>query len=90
MSALTASRLSAILDAAVATAGSWRQAFTAMLQAVLADAERFGAKLPVSVERVRTSVRGAAPALDEVTVPALVHFDLGGEHPAGRLPGGWR
>ncbi|GGK12923.1 phosphotransferase [Streptomyces camponoticapitis] len=61
---------------AVATADSWREAFTAMLEAVLADAERFGAKLPVSVERVRELVRGAVPALDEVRVPALVHFDL--------------
>ncbi|WP_405820586.1 aminoglycoside phosphotransferase family protein [Streptomyces sp. NBC_00838] len=61
---------------AVATAGSWREAFTAMLEAVLADAERFGAKLPVSGERVRELIRAAVPALDEVTVPALVHFDL--------------
>lgn len=61
---------------AVPTAPTWRGAFGAMLEAVLGDAERFGAKLPVSVERVRALVRGAAPALDEVTVPALVHFDL--------------
>lgn len=61
---------------AVANAGSWREAFVAMVEAVLGDAERFGVKLPVSVERVRTVVRGAAPALDEVTVPVLVHFDL--------------
>lgn len=61
---------------AVATAGSWREAFTAMLEAVLADAERFGARLPVSGERVRELVRDAVLALDEVTVPALVHFDL--------------
>ncbi|WP_329033453.1 aminoglycoside phosphotransferase family protein [Streptomyces sp. NBC_01725] len=61
---------------AVATAGSWREAFTAMLEAVLADAERFGARLPVTGERVRELVRDAVPALDEVTVPALVHFDL--------------
>lgn len=61
---------------AVPTAPTWREAFTAMLEAVLADAERFGAKLPVSGERVRELVRRAVPALDEVTVPALVHFDL--------------
>ncbi|MET9551353.1 aminoglycoside phosphotransferase family protein [Streptomyces sp. NPDC006645] len=61
---------------AVPTASTWREAFSAMLEAVLADAERFEARLPVSVERVRALVRGAAPALDEVTVPALVHFDL--------------
>ncbi|WP_381797511.1 phosphotransferase family protein [Streptomyces niveus] len=61
---------------AVPTADTWREAFMAMLEAVLADAERFGVKLPVSGERVRELVRGAVPALDEVTVPALVHFDL--------------
>ncbi|MEV8335706.1 phosphotransferase family protein [Streptomyces niveus] len=61
---------------AVPTAPTWRAAFGEMLEAVLGDAERFGARLPVSVERVRALVRGAAPALDEVTVPALVHFDL--------------
>ncbi|MFC9604749.1 phosphotransferase family protein [Streptomyces niveus] len=61
---------------AVPTAGSWREAFMAMLEAVLVDAGRFGAKLPVSGERVRELVRDAVPALDEVTVPALVHFDL--------------
>ncbi|MFD6989072.1 phosphotransferase family protein [Streptomyces sp. NPDC059943] len=61
---------------AVPTADTWREAFMAMLEAVLADAERFGAKLPVSGERVRELVRAAVPALDEVTVPALVHFDL--------------
>lgn len=61
---------------AVPTADGWRAAFGAMLEAVLADAGRFGARLPVSAERVRELVRAAAPALDEVTVPALVHFDL--------------
>lgn len=61
---------------AVPTAGTWREAFTAMLEAVLGDAERFGVTLPVSGERVQELVRGAAPALDEVAVPALVHFDL--------------
>lgn len=61
---------------AVPTAPTWRGAFGAMLEAVLGDAERFGVKLPVSAERVRELVREAAPALDAVTVPALVHFDL--------------
>ncbi|MFD3920967.1 phosphotransferase family protein [Streptomyces sp. NPDC058595] len=61
---------------AVPTSGSWREALMAMLEAVLGDAERFGARLPVSGERVRELIRAAVPALDEVTVPALVHFDL--------------
>jgi len=63
-------------SAAVPTAGSWREAFTAMLAAVLADADRFGCGLPVPVDRVRSLIDAAAPALDQVSVPALVHFDL--------------
>jgi aminoglycoside phosphotransferase (APT) family kinase protein len=54
----------------------WRGAFTAMLEAVLADAARYGATLPVPLDRVRSLAEAAAPALDEVTMPALVHFDL--------------
>jgi aminoglycoside phosphotransferase (APT) family kinase protein len=63
-------------SASVPTADSWREAFTAMLAAVLADADRFGCGLPVPVERVRSLIDAAAPALDGVRVPALVHFDL--------------
>ncbi|WP_052488925.1 phosphotransferase [Streptomyces sp. 150FB] len=61
---------------AVPTARTWRRAFTSMLDAVLADASRFACRLPVRVDRVRTLMRAAAPELDAVTVPALVHFDL--------------
>ncbi len=56
--------------------GGWRGAFTAMLDTVLDDARRFDAWLPEPVERVRALVEAAAPALDEVREPALVHFDL--------------
>ncbi|HEX5495477.1 MAG TPA: aminoglycoside phosphotransferase family protein [Mycobacteriales bacterium] len=55
---------------------SWRAAFTAMLAAVLTDAERFRAWLPWPVERVRETVARHAGVLDEVTTPVLVHFDL--------------
>ncbi|MGP3970230.1 phosphotransferase family protein [Streptomyces sp. 6N223] len=54
----------------------WRGAFTAILDAVLADADRYAATLPVPLDRVRALADAAAPALDEVTAPALVHFDL--------------
>ncbi|GGW93695.1 phosphotransferase [Streptomyces malachitofuscus] len=54
----------------------WRTAFTAMAGAVLADARDHGARLPRPVDEVAAVIRTAGPALDEVTVPALVHFDL--------------
>ncbi|MFF9685572.1 phosphotransferase family protein [Streptomyces sp. NPDC014623] len=55
---------------------TWRQAFTAMTDAVLADAERYGARLPLPADRIREVLAGASGVLDEVTRPALVHFDL--------------
>lgn len=55
---------------------TWREAFTAMTDAVLADAETYGARLPHPVERIREMLRSASGELDEVTRPALVHFDL--------------
>ncbi|MEU6549528.1 aminoglycoside phosphotransferase family protein [Streptomyces sp. NPDC046915] len=57
-------------------AGDWRTAFTAMLDAVLDDARRYGARLPRPADEVARVVGAAYGALDEVTVPGLVHFDL--------------
>ncbi|WP_105969630.1 phosphotransferase family protein [Streptomyces geranii] len=57
-------------------AADWRTAFTTMLDAVLDDAARYGAWLPVPVTEVARALRGAYDVLDEVTVPRLVHFDL--------------
>ncbi|MFF5159454.1 phosphotransferase family protein [Streptomyces sp. NPDC000348] len=57
-------------------APDWRTAFTAMTDAVLADARDHGARLPRPVDEVAAVIRAAAGALDEVTVPVLVHFDL--------------
>lgn len=56
--------------------GDWRSAFAAMLDAVLDDARRYGARLPRPADEVARTVRAAYDALDEVTVPSLVHFDL--------------
>lgn len=53
-------------------APTWREAFLAMVDAVLADAARFGVELP----DVRPAVEARAHLLDEVTTPVLVHFDL--------------
>ncbi|WP_149549255.1 phosphotransferase family protein [Streptomyces marokkonensis] len=57
-------------------APDWPTAFTAMTDAVLADARDHGAPLPRPADEVAAVIRGAAAALDEVTVPVLVHFDL--------------
>jgi aminoglycoside phosphotransferase (APT) family kinase protein len=54
----------------------WRTAFTTMFDAVLDDARRYGARLPRPVDAVARTARSAYGALDEVTVPCLVHFDL--------------
>ncbi|MGW6928789.1 aminoglycoside phosphotransferase family protein [Lentzea sp. NPDC054927] len=49
---------------------TWTEAFFGMFDAVLADARKYGVPLPIAdLTRHRT-------AFDEVTRPALVHFDL--------------
>ncbi|BCB83289.1 phosphotransferase family protein [Phytohabitans suffuscus] len=55
---------------------SWRGAFGAMVDDLMADAARLDKPLPASPERIGALMRRHAGALDEVTRPALVHFDL--------------
>ncbi|MFH9861506.1 phosphotransferase family protein [Streptomyces sp. NPDC017202] len=57
-------------------APDWRSAFAAMLDAVLDDARRYRVRLPRPADEVAAVTRSAFDALDEVTVPRLVHFDL--------------
>ncbi|GAB2886341.1 aminoglycoside phosphotransferase family protein [Streptomyces deserti] len=57
-------------------APDWRTAFTTMFEAVLDDARRYRPRLPRPVDTVARTARAAYDALDEVTVPRLVHFDL--------------
>ncbi|MFJ9677801.1 phosphotransferase family protein [Streptomyces sp. NPDC101194] len=57
-------------------APTWRQAFTAMTDAVLADADAYRARLPRPTAGIRALLAAASPVLDDVTRPALVHFDL--------------
>lgn len=57
-------------------AADWRTAFVTMLDAVLDDARRYRPRLPRPVDVVARTLRAAHDALDEVTVPCLVHFDL--------------
>ncbi|MET8093794.1 aminoglycoside phosphotransferase family protein [Micromonospora sp. NPDC005220] len=54
---------------------TWRSAFTAMLDALLADATDWDVRLPVTAEQLRALVGRHADVLDEVRRPALLHFD---------------
>lgn len=54
---------------------TWRAAFTAIVEALLADAVR-GAVPGIPTDRVRAALAAHAGALDEVTTPRLVHADL--------------
>lgn len=53
---------------------TWRETFTAMVEAVLTDAPRWGVVLPA--DEVRAALRRHGDVLDDVTSPALVHTDL--------------
>ncbi|MEU7975061.1 aminoglycoside phosphotransferase family protein [Micromonospora sp. NPDC049089] len=54
---------------------TWRAAFTAMLDALLADAADWDVRLPVTPEQLHALVGRHADVLDEVRRPALLHFD---------------
>jgi aminoglycoside phosphotransferase (APT) family kinase protein len=58
------------------SAPDWRTAFTAMVDALLDDAERWRSDLGVPADAVRALVADGGSALDEVTEPRLIHFDL--------------
>jgi aminoglycoside phosphotransferase (APT) family kinase protein len=55
---------------------TWRAAFFDMVNAVLADAETFAVTLPRPIDDILEWFNARAVVLDEVTTPALVHFDL--------------
>ena len=57
-------------------AGRWAPAFAAMAGALLDDAEAYRPWLPLPAPELRAAFADAGPALEEVTGPALVHFDL--------------
>jgi aminoglycoside phosphotransferase (APT) family kinase protein len=57
-------------------AATWKEAFLAMVDGLLADAVRFNADLPWPADEIARAVRTEAGVLDEVTEPTLVHFDL--------------
>jgi len=53
---------------------TWREAFGAMIDAVLVDAERWDVELPAA--QVRAAVAAHGRTLDAVTRPVVVHTDL--------------
>jgi aminoglycoside phosphotransferase (APT) family kinase protein len=55
---------------------TWRLAFGAMVDDILADARRLGTDLPATPDRIGELVHRHDPVLDTVDRPALVHFDL--------------
>ncbi len=55
---------------------SWREAFLAMVGALLADARRFAVELPRPADEFARAVAAASSVLDQVSTPVLVHFDL--------------
>ncbi|TMR91791.1 phosphotransferase family protein [Nonomuraea basaltis] len=55
---------------------TWREAFLAMVAALLGDTERYPTPLPRPVEEIMAVFEDAAPVLDEVMTPRLVHFDV--------------
>ncbi|MFE8604274.1 phosphotransferase family protein [Archangium violaceum] len=57
-------------------AGTWREAFLAMVAALLQDAERFAVKLPLPARELLALFQAGATVLEQVTEPVLTHFDL--------------
>ncbi len=55
---------------------TWPQAFAAMMDAMLDDAVRFAATLPMAAEDLRDLVARNLDALEAIGTPVLVHFDL--------------
>lgn len=55
---------------------TWREAFVAMVEALLDDAARFAVELTPGPHAIREAVEANSHWLDDVDTPALVHFDL--------------
>ncbi len=63
-------------DGARSSGATWPEAFTAIVEALLADAEDFNVRLPIEPATVRALLTDHYDALANVTKPSLVHFDL--------------
>jgi len=56
--------------------GTWREAFLGMFRDLLADGQARHVALPIPYAGLLAQVEAAAPVLDEVQTPHLVHWDL--------------
>ncbi|BCG59052.1 phosphotransferase family protein [Paenibacillus sp. URB8-2] len=56
--------------------GTWRETFAGLIGDVLDDAGRLDAPLPIDRAELEQGIDRLLPALDEVTEPKLVHWDL--------------
>ncbi|WP_371626346.1 phosphotransferase [Streptomyces sp. NBC_01116] len=63
-------------EAMLPSRGGWRHSYGRVLQETLALAEQHAATGPVPIGRLRRLLNAAAPALDHVEMPRLVHMDL--------------
>jgi aminoglycoside phosphotransferase (APT) family kinase protein len=59
-----------------ARSASWRTSFLTFVDDILADAVEYDRELPAPAATIRRLVARHGDLLDEVTRPALVHFDL--------------
>jgi aminoglycoside phosphotransferase (APT) family kinase protein len=73
---LTGDRFGYPLRASATWQPTWRAAFLAMVDDLLADAARLAVDLPLPVPEIRARLHRHGPLLDAVDRPALVHFDL--------------
>lgn len=55
---------------------TWRQCFERMLQGVLEDGAARGVELPLPYDTLYAALEQHFAALDEITIPRLVHWDL--------------
>lgn len=55
---------------------TWREAFGLLMDALLQDGEAIAAQLPRSYATLRSELPKFYDALDEVTTPRLIHWDL--------------
>jgi aminoglycoside phosphotransferase (APT) family kinase protein len=65
-----------LLAASAERHSTWRAAFAALFESVLADGARASVQLPVDVDDIRKAFDVVAPSLDEVTEPRLAYWDL--------------
>ncbi|MFJ6215958.1 phosphotransferase family protein [Streptomyces sp. NPDC092296] len=71
---------------------SWRTSFLTIIDDILTDAAELGTELPAPPDRIAELIGRHADALDEVTRPSLVHFDLwdGNAFVLPQPDGSWR